>query len=615
MQKIPNVTNPRPLLIYDGDCGFCRYCIDYLESSTADAVIYAPLQRVSQNYPEISEQRFADAIQRIDPNGYVSEGAEAAFQTLADGGRGGWLALYRWFPGFALVARWLYRLAARHRPAAQRVCHLLFGKELRPLEYQRVTRLFFKALALIYLFAFVSFAMQGAGLIGTQGILPAAEYFAAIDLAAPEKYWRVPSLFWISSADWMVLAIPWLGAFVSLMLLTGQVPRVSLTLLFVLYLSLVHAGQVFMRYQWDLLLLETGFVALVMACMPRLGVYLSRWLLFRFMFFAGFVKLASGDPLWASWDALTVHFQTQPLPTVFAWYAHQSPEWLLGFATLMTLAIELALPLLIFMPRRLRLWAFCGFVVLQLAIFVTGNYNFFNLLTLALCLLLLDDRLFAGMLPRRWREAREFNEEPRGAGFVGKTLGGAVAAAILVVSLSQSYLVTGGSARPAWMMQLFSVVEPFHIVNPYGVFAVMTTERNEIVLEGSMDGVQWQSYQFRFKPHWLDAMPRWATPHQPRLDWQLWFASLRTEPPPWFDNLLARLLLDSSSVEELFREVPFDGAPPQWIRAKLYRYEFTDFAERSDTGAWWKRTPVGIYRPAMQMITRPSHAKGLPEFP
>ncbi len=615
-QRLANVTNPRPLLIYDGDCRFCRYCIDYLEAVTADAVIYAPFQKVSQNYPEIPEQRFADAIQRIDPDGYVSEGAEAAFQTLADGGHSGWLGCYRWLPGFASVSRRIYQIVARHRAAAQRVCHGLFGKQLRPLEYQRVTRLFFRLLALIYLLAFVSFALQAQGLIGIEGILPATEFFAAIDLDTPEKYWRVPSLLWFSSADWMVLAIPWLGAVTALMLLlSGLLPRLSLALLFVLYLSLVHAGQVFMRFQWDMLLLETGFLALLMTCLPRLGIYLSRWLLFRFMFFSGFVKLASGDPLWASGEALTVHFQTQPLPTILAWYAHQLPEWLLQFGALATLAIELALPLLVFLPRRLRLLAFAGFAVLQLAILATGNYNFFNLLSLALCLLLLDDRSLAGMLPKRWREAREYREERSRASWFGKAVASCAAVAILSVTLAQSYVVVGGAARPSWMMHLLSSLEPLHIANPYGVFAVMTPQRDEIVLEGSMDGIQWQPYRFRFKPDRLDAAPSWATPHQPRLDWQLWFAALRAEPPAWFDNLMARLLLDSDPVEELFREVPFDGAPPQWIRAGLYRYQFTDFAARQETGHWGQRTYLRPYRPAMQMISRPTPATGLLEIP
>src|SRR5262249_2718792 len=116
------------------------------------------------------------------------------------------------------------------------------------------------------------------------------------------------------------------------------------------------------------------------------GIWLLRWLLFRFMFMSGVVKLASGDPNWWNLSALSYHFLTQPLPTPIAWYAAQLSPGVLKFATASTFFIELVLPFLIFLPRRPRFVAAVGFLMLQLSIVLTGNYNWFNLQTMLLCL-------------------------------------------------------------------------------------------------------------------------------------------------------------------------------------------------------------------------------------
>lgn len=379
----------------------------------------------------------------------------------------------------------------------------------------------------------------------------------------------------------------------------GRFERQALVLAWLAYLSLFYAGQVFTTFQWDLLLLEAGFLAVFLpGAGPRLPVLLYRWLLFRFMFGAGFVKIASGDPSWRDLSALEYHFETQPLPTVLAWYAHHLPDALLRAATAATLAIELVLPFAVFMPRQPRLVAAGAFIVLQLAILATGNYNYFNLLTLLLCLFLFDDRalgrLAPGVLARGVPRPASGRWTPARAATVG--------AALLVLPVSAiGFGEQLALARaPAWLRWPAELLAPLRITSTYGVFAVMTTTRHEIVVEGSDDRREWRPYRFRYKPGDPQRAPPWNVPHQPRLDWQMWFAALGdANREPWFERLLERLLEGSPPVLALLEGAPFDDRPPRYVRASLYRYRFSTPEERAATGAWWQREAAGVYYPVL----------------
>jgi hypothetical protein len=251
---------------------------------------------------------------------------------------------------------------------------------------------FLRLLALIYFAAFASLSVQITGLIGAEGILPAAEYLDAARARWGGSAWlEVPTLFWLDPSDDMLVAACYVGMAAALALLLAVFERAALLLCFGLYLSLVSVGQDFTSFQWDMLLLESGFLALFLRLAPSIVVWLYRWLLFRFMLMGGVVKLASGDPTWRNLTALNYHFETQPLPSPLAWYAHHAPETLLQAATALVFVIELAVPFLVFCGRRGRLVAAACFVALQGSIILTGNYTFFNLLTLALCVFLLDE--------------------------------------------------------------------------------------------------------------------------------------------------------------------------------------------------------------------------------
>ena len=590
----------RPLLIYDGDCGFCGYWARYWQALTGERVDYRPYQEVAAQYPQVTLADFQRAVQYIAPDGSRAAAAEASFLTLSHApGKGIWLALYRRVPGFAGLSEMAYAFTAAHRPALHRISRFLWGRDYLPPRYDLVAYLFLRAFGLIYLSAFVSFAVQAQGLIGSHGILPLAELVEAINRSAgAERFFLMPMVFWLSASDFTIRAVCWGGAALSLLLVLNWLPRLSLLLLYVLYLSLLYGGQAFMTYQWDTFLLEAGFLALILSFARTPGRWLLRWLLFRFMFMSGVVKLLSGDPNWWNLSALSYHFLTQPLPTPLAWYAAQLPPGVLRVATGGTFLIELVLPFLIFCPRRLRFAAGFGILLLQSCILLTGNYNWFNLQTMLLCLLLFDDAAVQKLLPRRltgWLRARV---QPAAPGAAVTLMVRALAIVIVLGGLVEMDVRFGGSP-PAPLQAIDRVIEPLHVVSTYGLFAVMTTQRNEIVIEGSYDGVEWREYDFRYKPGDLFRRPPWNIPHQPRLDWQMWFAAL--EDPRrlrWFWNFLQKLLENEPTVTALLERNPFPDKPPTYLRAQFYDYRYADPGER---GRWWNRRALGLYTPVVSL--------------
>lgn len=471
------------------------------------------------------------------------------------------------------------------------------------------TRLFLRALGLVYFFAFASAAVQIQGLVGSRGILPIAPALEAFrDVSGGERYWAVPTVFWIDAGDGLLSGVAWGGAALAAALVVGLAPAGLLALLWMLYLSIVSVGQVFFGYQWDALLLETGLLAIVLAPPalrlrpgqepPRVVLWLLRFLLFRLTFASGIVKLLSGDPTWRSLSALVVHYETQPLPTWVGWYAHQLPAAVQKVSCGLMFAIEIAVPFLIFAGRRGRLAAFGALAALQVLIALTGNYGFFNLLTLALCLLLLDDAALPGHVP----EPRTGREWPRLA--IAPV---AAATGVLAVVL----FVSGCGIAVPWpspVQSLYRVMAPLRSVNNYGLFAVMTTTRREIEVEGSDDGgITWKAYAFPDKPGDPRRAPRFVAPYQPRLDWQMWFAALGTcDQNPWFGQFLGRLQEGSPPVLGLLAANPFPDRPPAVLRALVYDYRFTGMGERRNTQAWWRRAPKGLYCHDLDEPDRPA---------
>ena len=451
---------------------------------------------------------------------------------------------------------------------------------------------FLRGLAIVYLIAFASLLPQMAGLIGSHGVLPAHDYLDRIHSEyGTGGYALFPTLAWLNSSDAFLRAIVWAGIVLAVLLLAGLVPLPAAIGLFVLYLSIDTIGQAFYSFQWDALLLEVGFAAILVAPLgfrpsystppSRIAVWVFRLLIFRLMLESGAVKLLSGDPSWRRLTALSYHYETQPLPTPMAWYAHQLPSILQKISVVGVFAAELIVPVLFLTTRRLRTIAACITIAFQLMIAFTGNYTFFNLLTILLCVFLFD--------------VKRTERAPWNARFIG--------VALIVVGFLQLITMFG---IPRNLPEPFASVdfraETFHIVNHYGLFAVMTTSRLEIVIEGSDDGKQWKPYEFKYKPGGVFRKLPWAAPYQPRLDWQMWFAALSNyQNNPWFQGLVLRLLEGAPDVTALFASNPFPDKPPRFIRALAYDYHFSDWTTRRNAGAVWTRTPAGEYFPVVSL--------------
>ncbi|MEJ2592582.1 MAG: lipase maturation factor family protein [Candidatus Thiodiazotropha sp.] len=465
-------------------------------------------------------------------------------------------------------------------------------------QLQLTSWLFLRLLAVIYGIAFVSLAVQVAGLAGPQGILPIDSYMADVEAAIgrPAAWLWMPSLFWLTGgSDLMLQAVAYLGAFLALALFLGRWERPALIALFLLYLSLYHACQVFTNFQWDTLLLETGFLAIFLVDGPsRLLIFLFEWLLFRLRFMSGAFKLLSGDPSWSSLTTLDYYFETQPLPHTGSWYAHLLPEWLLRSGTGLTLFSELIVPFFIFLPRPFRLAAVAITLLMQLLIIATSNHNFINLLTILLCLFLLDDRIVGRLLPRR--AAMQAARQPRQPGRVNGLL---VSLSALLIVPSSLIGFTSQALRqpaPAPLQAYSDAVRRYGIGNIYHVYPTMQTQRQELIIQGSQDGKDWKTYAFKYKPGDPARRPPFNVPHQPRLDWMMWFVP--TQQPVqlfWFGKFMQRLHEGSSSVTALLAVDPFADRPPRYLRVLAYRYRFTTPSERAASGDWWRRTYLGEF--------------------
>ena len=490
--------------------------------------------------------------------------------------------------------------------------------------------LFLRALGVIYFSAFYSLLFQIRGLIGSEGILPAGDYLHAVaqSLGPWMRLWYAPTVLWWSSGNAALVALCWAGLVASLLLVLNLWPRAMLAICFVLFLSFIAAAQDFSSYQSDGMLLEAGFLSFFLAPAglrpglgrsypgPRASWLLLLWEWFRIYFESGVVKLQSGDPQWRNFTAMDEYYQNGPLPTSIGWYVQHLPHWFHAGTVYATLALELGLVWMVFLPRRLRIICFFIVTAWQIPVILTANYTFLNYLVLVLGVFLLDDRFITGILPARWRTR-----------FPGLIAAGSAAASEEAAIYSESwaealwrrwrvlrltltsfllfwifYATTAEMLTEAHLpMSPVLALEPFRIANRYGLFAVMTRGRYEIEFQGSNDGQTWTPYPFRYKPQATNERPRIYAPYQPRFEWNLWFASLGTwREYPIVPNTEVRLLTNGKDVLELFARDPFHGAPPKQIRAVLWQYWFTTLEEKRATGNWWRRQWIGLYAPTLE---------------
>jgi len=526
--------------------------------------------------------------------------------------------------------------------------------------------IFLRALGAIYFSAFFSLVFQIRGLIGPEGILPAGEYLKSVaEQVGHARYWYAPSVLWFSSGAHMLTGLCWVGMAAAVLLLLNLWTRGMLVVCFVCFLSFVSAARDFSGYQSDGMLLEAGFLSLFLApggLRPRLGemqppvraaLYLVLWEWFRIYFESGVAKMAGGDPEWRNFTAMDEYYQNGPLPTWIGWYVQHFPHWFHGASAFFTLALELVLIWLAFLPRRFRIALFFVVTPWQIGIILTANYTFLNYLVLVLAFLLLDDRFLMRFCPGQWK--RPLLDLPLTS--AGHAHSPASAQLSVLTSPSSPSIDKAPASRDAWrdawqknrfwlaplrvaitavlLLWIFyattaqmlwmimsaplptspvALLDPFRIANRYGLFAVMTRGRYEIEFQGSNDGQTWIAYPFRHKPQELNKPPRIYAPYQPRLDWNLWFASLGE----WRDNPLVlrtqrRLLSNDPDVLALFAANPFPQAPPRQVRAVLWQYWFTSMAEKREHGLWWRRELLGLYAPAIGL--EPGGKIGVTQWP
>jgi len=512
--------------------------------------------------------------------------------------------------------------------------------------------LFLRTLGCIYFSAFFSLVFQIRGLIGPEGILPANEYLRAVahSLGHSRGLWFAPTLLWLASGPHMLAALCWVGMGASLLLVLNIWPRGMLGICFVSFLSFVSAAQDFSGYQSDGMLLEAGFIALffsprgfrpgmgVAAPPSRASLFLLQWEWFRIYFESGAAKIIGGDPEWRNFTAMDEYYQNGPLPTWIGWYIEHLPHWFHASTVFATLALELVLVWMLFLPRRWRIACFFIVTPWELGVTFTANYTFLNYLVLALGFLLLDDRFVRQFLPQRWRglfvatattgpegnptaseasepdKEREASAEPtrpehsRWQDSKGSLRQQVKILKLSFVSVVLSWIFYATAVELIWMFWALPLptapveaLEPFRIANRYGLFGIMTRGRYEIEFQGSQDGKTWVAYPFRYKPQDPSTRPGIYAPYQPRFDWNLWFASLGSwREYPIVPSTEVRLLSNDNDVLVLFEKNPFPHEPPRQVRAVIWQYWFTTMSEKRTQGLWWRRQFLGLYAPTIE---------------
>lgn len=488
--------------------------------------------------------------------------------------------------------------------------------------------IFLRALGLIYFSAFYSLLFQIRGLLGPDGILPAGDYLQAVAAAVHGyKWWYAPTLFWFSSSDRALMLVTCAGLIASILVIFNIWPRAALLVSLVCFLSFVSTAREFSGYQSDGMLLEAGFIALFFAPpglrpglarahpASRASLFLLRWEAFRIYFESGVAKMASHDLSWRNFTAMDDYYQNAPLPTWIGWYVGHFPHWFHASAVFYTLAIELVLVWILFLPRRFRIALFLIVLPFEASIILTGNYAFLNYIVFSLGFLFLDDRFIEWIVPQRIRAFVDREGAP--SAVTGALPESAPPswrqllrpAKWTLAGVCLAFILYATTAKLAWMFfpslplpqTPVEALEPFRIANQYGLFAVMTHARYEIELQGSTDGKTWTPYPFRYKPQDPGKPPGIYAPYQPRFEWNLWFASLGAWPEyrfvVWTEE---RLLTGAPDVLALFSRNPFAGSEPRQVRAVIYQYWFTDMKTKRTTGMWWRRELLGEYAPTLE---------------
>lgn len=446
-------------------------------------------------------------------------------------------------------------------------------------------------LALVYLVAFVNAANEFRPLLGSNGLSPIPRFRAATGFR------RAPSLFQFHYSDRSFAVCAVFGAVVSAAALVGVVDLFPLWAamltwfaLWVLYLSIVNVGQVWYSFGWESLLLEAGFLAVFLgpahSAPPAPVLWLLCWLLFRVEFGAGLIKMR-GDRSWRDLTALHYHHETQPMPGPLSRYFHRLPGRVHKVEVLSNHAAQLVLPFGLFLPQPVANTCAVLIVVTQLWLMLSGNFAWLNALTITLAFSAMDSSVL-------WQGPGGFETPLWQRGLV-------IAVTVGMIVLS-AWPVRNMLGRSQVMNASFNKL---HLGNTYGAFGSVTQTRYEVVIEGTADpdgGSGWREYRFKGKPGDPSRRSPQIAPYHLRLDWAMWFLPIAPGyGRVWFPRLVRALLHNDEQILKLLKENPFPDEPPQYVRARMFQYWFTNAEERRETGDWWGRAPVSQYFPAVSL--------------
>ena len=479
-----------------------------------------------------------------------------------------------------------------------------------PATYWLTRFVILRLLGCVYAVAFLAAARQILPLIGSHGLLPVDLFLNRVQEALGSSFagfFRVPSLFWLSHSDLLLQVLAWVGFALSCLVVAGFANALLMALLWALYMSYVHVGQDWYGYGWEIQLLETGFLAIFLCPLmdprpfpkrapPLVVIWLFRWLIFRIMLGSALIKLR-GDSSWRDLTALYYHFETQPIPNPLSRWFHFLPRGVLEGGVLFNYLAELVAPWFAFYPRIARHIAGVILVLFQFTLILSGNLSFLNWLTIVPALACFDDSFLARLLPGALVRQASTARDSVQASVAMQRASWVVAAVIGLLSL-QPVL---NMISPGQIMN--TSFDPLDLVNTYGAFGSVGRERVNVVFEGTQatdpdPNTEWKAYPYRALPVALEQRPPQIAPYQPRLDWQMWFASMGTpEQYPWTLHLVWKLLHNDSLALRLFGANPFPDKPPRYIRAVLYRYQFA--RPGNPERLWWTREPLGLWLPPL----------------
>jgi Lipase maturation factor len=455
-----------------------------------------------------------------------------------------------------------------------------------------------RGVAAIYLIAFVAAAMQFRALIGEHGMLPIPRFLAGA------SFWKAPSVFHLRYSDRLFAAVAWSGAGLSAAMVAGAADAAPLwaamvmwLTLWVFYLSIVNVGQTWYSFGWESLLLETGFLMIFVGndrvAPPVLTMWLVRWLLFRVEFGAGLIKMR-GDRCWRDLTCLYYHHETQPMPGPLSWFFHHLPKPLHRIEVAGNHFAQLVVPFGLFAPQPVASVAATIIIVTQLWLVASGNFAWLNWITIVLACSAIDQASLSALV----HVTAPLMPEPP-IWFVGLVI--AFTATVLVLSYWPARNMLSSHQR---MNASFNA---FHLVNTYGAFGSVGRTRREVVIEGTDEAhitgqTVWKEYGFKGKPGAVRRLPRQWAPYHLRLDWLMWFAAISPGYAlPWLQSFLERLLRNDRPTLRLLQHNPFPESPPRYVRAELYQYRFTTWAELRSEHAWWHRTRISMYVPPVTL--------------